>query len=290
MTARPDNLAKLKTHTSSLAGWKTSSDSSHDNTAIPTPSETPPQFPNSRATSLPDLENLESAEMDETKATGSSLREDVPPNAAEGSGLPNETKSQDNGDAKGKKSSCRKHAKGHKKSSKRSKAKVEETSSSESSSSSSSSSSSTESEESTEAESSEEEEEDVDTTKKRKSKAKKVRKLKELKEKKKAKSRKHKEPSDEEDESDSSDTSSSEEEDKRRKLKSKKKKSKKHRKVAESSESEDDDGDDSVALTQAHLKALKLRGYRRVNKGGLNSLNDRASKKGLKSKGKKKKR
>ncbi len=290
MTARPLSPVKLKKHTSSLAGWKTSSDSSHDNTNIPTPSETPSEFSNSRGASLPDLDNLESANMDETKAPGSSLRENVQPNAAEGSSIQNETKTQDAGDAKGKKGSCRKHSKGLKKASKRPKAKAEESSASENSPSSSSSSSSSESEESTEAVSSEEEE-DLETIKKRKSKAKKAKKVKELKEKKKAKSRKHKEPSDEEDESETSDDSSSEEDGKRRKLKlKKKKKAKKHRKEVETSDSEEVEEDDPVARAQAHLKALKLRGYRRVNKGGLNSLNDKALKKGLKSKGKKKKR
>ena len=290
MPARASDIAKLKTHTSFLAGWKTSSDSSHDNTTVPTPSETPPQLPNSRTTSLPDLENLSITNMDESKATGSSLREDVPPNSAEGSGAQVETKTQDSGDAKVKKGPCRKHLKGHKKANKRSKVKLEESSSSESSSSSSSKSSSTESEESTEGESSDEEE-DTDAAKKRKSKAKRAKKLKELKEKKKAKSRKHKELSDEEEVSESSNESSSEEEDKRRKLKSKKKKKlRKHRKEVESSDSEEEDEDESESRARVHLKALKLRGYRRVNKGGLASLNDRGLKKNSKSKGKKKKR
>lgn len=290
MTARPSRPVKLKTHTSSLTVWKTSSDSSHDNTTIPTPSETPPQFPHSRGAITPDLENLESTNMDETTAAGSSLREDVKLDTAEGSTIQNESKTQDNGNAKGKKSSCRKHSKRLKKVNKRSKTKVEDSSTGEKSSSSSSSSSSSESEGSTEAESSEEEE-DPETIKKWKSKAKKAKRMKELKEKKKAKLRKYKEPSDEEDESEASNESSSEEEEKRRKLKvKKKKKAKKHRKEVESSDSEEEEEDDPVARAQAHLKALKLRGYRRLNKGGLNSLNDKALRKGLKSKGKKKKR
>lgn len=283
---------KLTTHFNSLsAGFKTASDSSShpdaENTSPPTftPSETPPQIPSPILIEFPDLENLESAKMEESKDGAAPVNEEAKAIVTGNSATQTETKMQDPGDLKVKKAVCRKHNKASKKSKKKSKAKAEASSSSEDSSSSSSSSSSG-LEESTESESSSEE--DSDVIRKKKQKAKKAKKLKE---KKKAKLRKHKEASEEDSDAESSDESSSEEEEKKKKFKSKKsRRSKKHRKEEESSEEEEDPADPLAGITKAHM--LNFRRMGRRARGGHIALDNRIRKKSLgsKSKGKKKKR
>ena len=261
-----------------------------------TPAETPPQLQNG-ADHL-DINALTAAtEMEDNNAEGSQAKEDIQPPVAEGSHTQAEKKAQEGGEAKVKKTVCKKHPKGHKKPvKKRSKPVKDESSSSEDSSSSDDSSSSSESEESTESESSTEEDEDA--KKKRRNKA---RKAKKLKEKKKAKSRKRKESSEEEPESESSEESSSEEEEKRKKSRSKKgRRSKKYRRNAESSDSEEEEEmeDDRAARARAQLNALALSGGGRrgrgrwIGRGGRATLDDRLLKKPRsgKTKGKKKKR
>ncbi|KAL8725064.1 MAG: hypothetical protein Q9166_007595 [cf. Caloplaca sp. 2 TL-2023] len=279
------------------AGWKTSSDSSHpDSSSTPafTPAETPPQIPNPPSSDLPYLSKLESHRMEETNAVASGAKEDVQPINTETTPPPDEGKTKDTGEAKVKKTACRKHPKAHK-SSKKSK-KKEETSSENESSSSTSSSSSSSSSESSSSESEESEtsssssEEDAEAARKRKMKAKKAKKLKEWR---KAKSRKQKESTEEESDSESSEESETEEEAKKKKSKSKKKrKLKKGKKEVEESESEDEDEDDDLAKAKAQLSSLGLRrrGARggRSGRGGRVRIDDKTLKKALKAKNKEK--
>lgn len=277
-------LSPIKNYISSSAVYKASSDLS---TPGFTPSETPPQIFSSGLSELSDSEKLGSSKMDDAKGEGSKAKDGGEAPVIDNTTTQDKTKTQEAGDSKTKKVSCRKHSKTPAKPKKRSKAKAE-ASSSDSSSSSGDSSGSSESEDSTDSESSSEE--DAQAAKKRKAKAKKAKKLKE---KRKAKSRKGKEPIEEEDESGSSDDSSSEEEDKRKKSKSRKKRrSKKSKKEAEESESEEDPSD-PLAIAKAQLNALKLRGsLGRRGRGGRLQLDDRLLKKSLssKAKGKRKKR
>lgn len=276
-------LRPIKNYISSPAVYKTTSDPS---TPDFTPSETPPQIPSSGPSEPSDSEKLGSSKMDDAQGEGSKTKDGGEAPVVDNTTAQDKPKTQEVGDSKAKKASCRKHSKAPKPK-KRSKAKAE-ASSSDSSSSSDDSSGSSESEDSTDSESSSEE--DTQAAKKRKAKAKKAKKLKE---KKKAKSRKAKEPIEEEDESSSSDDSSSEEEDKKKKSKSRKKRrSKKSKKEVVDSESEEDPSD-PLAIAKAQLNALKLRGsLGRRGRGGRLQLDDRLLKKSLssKAKGKKKKR
>lgn len=286
--------AKPTTHFSSLsAGHKLASDSSShpdpENTYTPsfTSSRTPSQVPSSEIADLADLENIDGAKMDAPNDGASKAKEEAQPVMTDNSGTQTEAKLQDPGDVKVKKSVCKRHSKGSKKSKRRSKAKEEPSSSSDNSSSTESSSSS-ESEETTDSDSSSEE--DIEAARKRKLKLKKAKKLKE---KKKAKSRKHKEASEEGSSDESSDESSSEEEGKKKRSKSKKsRRSKKHRKEDKDSETEEN-ADDPLALVRAQVNALNLRrSHGRRPRGGRLPVDDRLLKRSLrsKSKGKKKKR
>lgn len=275
-------FSPIKNYISSSAVYKTAFDPS---TPDFTPSETPPQIPSSGPSELSDSEKLGSSKMDDAKGEGSKTNDGGEAPVVDNTTTQDKTKTQEVGDSKMKKVSCRKHSKTPGKPKKRSKGKVED-SSSDSSSSSDDSSGSSESEDFTDSESSSEE--DAQAAKKRKAKAKKAKKLKE---KKKAKSRKGKELIEEEDESGTSDDSSSEEEDRKKKSKSRKKRrSRKSKKEAEESESEEDPSD-PLAIAKAQLNALKLRGsLGRRGRGGRLQLDDRLLKKSLRAKGKKKKR
>lgn len=270
------------------AKLKSNSDAENTSTSTFTPSETPPQIPSPNQIEVSDLENLEPIKMEESKDGTSTAKEESQQTLTGNSATQTETRLQDPGDLKAKKTLCRKHRKALNKSKKKSKAKIELSSCSELSSTSESSSSS-ESEELTESESSEED--DAEAARKRKHKAKKAKKLKDKK--KKAKSRKHKEASEEDTNEESSDESSSEEEEKKKKSKSKKsQRSKKHRKEEETSETEEDTSD-PLAIAKAQLSALNIqRTLGKRGRGGRISINDRLLKKSLSSisKGKKKKR
>ncbi|KAL8765370.1 MAG: hypothetical protein Q9194_006586 [Teloschistes cf. exilis] len=285
MTARSSRTTNLTAHLPNrFASWKTSSDDS--STPAFTPAETPPQNPNSRTNDLPDLTELHSQTMDETKQEGTASTEDAQPPSTENVTSPSDGKSKDAGEVKTKKAACkRKHLKNPKVSKKSKK----DESSSESSSSSSSSNSSSESSSSESAESessSSSSEEDTEAAKKRKVKAKKARKLRERK--KAGKSKKHKEESSEdESESESSEESSSEEEVRKKKSKSRKKrrskKSKKEPEESESEEAEDEDAD-TLARARAQLRSLGIR--RRGGRGGRagwSQIDEKTLKKALKA-------
>lgn len=281
-----------KIFTSVPVGYKSLSETSshpdpeHTSTSDLTPFETPPQIPSSGPSELESPENLQLSRMDEAKGDGSKAKEGILPPVTDGSAAQGETKAQDTGDGKGKKTTCRKHHKSPKKTKKRSKAKADVSSSSDDSSSTDDTSSSSESEESTESESSEEE--DAEAVKRRKQKAKRAKKLKE---KRKAKSRKHKDSSEEEEETDSSDDSSSDEDEKRKKAKSKKKRRpKKNRKDTESSESEEEGNESLAAIAKAQLALNRRRSLGRRARGGRHSIDDRSLKKSLNSKAKAKKK
>ena len=222
--------------------------------------------------------------MEESKAESSGAKDGAQLGTSKDPSRQNETKPQDAGDIKIKKSVCRKHSKGHKRPKKsREKDKVSsESSSSSSSESSSSDSSETESEESESSSSSSSSEEDAEAVRKRKMKARKARKLKA---KKKAKSRKRKESTEEDSDSSSSEESSSEEESKKKRSKSRKKRrSKKSRKDDDDSDSDDEEDNDGVARARAQLNNISLR--RRGLKGGRTQLDDKSLKKVLSGKGK----
>ncbi|KAI4169410.1 MAG: hypothetical protein LQ343_005714 [Gyalolechia ehrenbergii] len=290
MTAQPSNSYKPTPRSRyQPAGWKVTPDSSShpDTSSSPafTPAETPPQNPNHQSTDLPDLSNLDSRTMEDTKAEGAGAKDDAHPINTQDPTSQSETKAKDAGEKKIKKAICRKHSKSHK-SSKKSKAKEDTSSESGSSSSSSSSSSESSSSESEQSEaSSSSSEEDAEAARRRKIKAKKARKLKERK---KAKSRKHKESTEEESDAESSDESETEEEVKKKKSKSRKKRrSKKSRKEEIESTSEDADEDDSLARARAQLRSF---GFRRRGgrgaKGGRAQVDDEALRKALKGKSK----